>query len=87
MAMTDAQLRVRIRDLLAAGELPCAPPVIQSSGEGGWRPASARRTSRIETCTLCGEPGPTVPYFWTGGRVVNLHPACDALWRRELRTQ
>jgi len=45
--MTGAQLRVRIRDLIAAGELPCAPPVIQSSGEGEWRRASARRTSRI----------------------------------------
>jgi len=87
MAMTSAQLRVRIRDLIAAGELPCAPPVIQSSGEGEWRRASARCISRIETCTLCGEPGPTVPYFWTGGRVVNLHAACDALWRQELRTQ
>jgi hypothetical protein len=91
MAMTDAQLRARIRELIASGELRTEPPVIQSSGEDGWRPASPRPTSRIETCAICGEPGPTVAYFWTGGRAVSLHAACDALWkleqgfRRELR--
>ena len=24
-----------------------------------------------------------VGYFWTGGRVANLHAACDALWKQE----
>jgi len=87
MAMTGAHLRARIRELIAAGELPCAPPVIQSSGAGGWWSASNRLTSPIETCTLCGEPGPIVAYFWTRGRVVSLHAACDALLRQEVRTQ
>jgi hypothetical protein len=81
MAMTDAQLRARVRDLIAAGELPNEPPVIHSSGDGGWRPASPRRTARVETCAICGEPGPTVAYFWTGGLGVSLHAACDALWK------
>ncbi len=83
MAMIDAQLRARVRELIASGELPSEPPVIQSSGDGGWRPATARRTSPGETCTICGEPDPTVAYFWTGGRVAPLHAACDALWKLE----
>jgi hypothetical protein len=83
MAMTDAQLRASVRDLIAAGELPSEPPVIHSSGEGGWRPASGWRTSRTETCAICEEPGPTVAHFWTGGRGVSLHAACDAVWKLE----
>jgi len=46
-------------------------------------PSSLRRAARVETCAICGEPGPTVAYFWTGGRGVSLHAACDALWRLE----
>lgn len=26
---------------------------------------------------------PLSPYFWTGGRVIYLHAACEALWRLE----
>jgi hypothetical protein len=36
MAMTDAQLRVSVRKLIASGDLPNAPPVIHSGGETGW---------------------------------------------------
>jgi hypothetical protein len=39
MALTDAQLRAMVRELIAAGELPNEPPVIQSSGENRWWPA------------------------------------------------
>ncbi len=79
----QVQLRARVRELIAAGELPNEPPMIQSSGKNGWRPELGRRTSRIETCAICGEPGPTVAYFWRGGRCVSLHAACDALWKLE----
>jgi len=83
MAMSDAQLRATVRNLMASGDLPSEPPVTQSSGDGGWRPVSPRRTSRLDTCAICGESGLTVAYFWTGGRGVSLHVACDALWKQE----
>ena len=57
--------------------------MIHTGGETGWHPAGARRTSRIETCLICGEPGTTVAYFWMGGRVAYLHAACDVLWKLE----
>jgi hypothetical protein len=82
-AMTHAELRDRVRKLIAKGEPPSEPPVIQSSGQGGWWPTSARRTSPGETCTICVEPDPTVACFSTGGRVAKLHAACDALWKQE----
>ena len=81
--MTNNQLWTRVRELMASGNLPSERPVIQSSGEGGWRPSAARRTSPGETCTICGEPNPTVAYFWTGGRVARLHAVCDAFWKQE----
>jgi len=68
MAMSDAQFRATVRNLMASGDLPSEPPVIQSSGDGRWRPAATRRSSRAETCAICGAPDPTVAYFWTGGR-------------------
>jgi hypothetical protein len=81
--MTHAELRDRVRTLIAEGSLPSEPPVIQSSGDGGWRPGAARRGTPGETCTICGEPEPTVAYFWTGGRVAPLHASCDAVWKQE----
>ena len=67
----------------ASGDPPSELPVIQSCGEGGWRPATARRTAAAETCMICGEPNPAVAYFWTGGRVAKLYAACGALWKLE----
>ena len=81
--MTDEQLRARIRELMASGDLPSELPVIQNSGKNGWRPELGRRTSRIETYAICGEPGLTVAYFCRGGRCVSLHAACEALWKQE----
>ena len=81
--MTHAELLDRVRKLIAQGELPSELPVIQSSGEGGSRPAATGRSSPGESCTICGEPDPTIAYFWTGGRVARLRAACDALWKQE----
>ena len=75
--MTEADLRAKIRELMAAGSLPSEPPVIQRSG----RDAGGAR--RQDTCAICAKPDPTVRYFWTGGVVVRLHAACDALWKQE----
>jgi hypothetical protein len=32
-----------------------------------------------EPCTICGEPGPQVQYFYIADQVVRVHAACDAL--------
>jgi hypothetical protein len=70
---TEAQeLRSRIRDLVASGDLPSEQPVIHRAGE----------VSRLP-CLICGEAEPTVAYFWTGCRVVHLHASCDALWMQK----
>ena len=34
MAITDAQLRARIRELIASDDLPNEPPVVQNAGPG-----------------------------------------------------
>jgi hypothetical protein len=78
MAMTDAQLRARVRDLMALGKLPDERPRLHQAGAG-----SSRLAPQSEVCLICGEPGPNVTYGWSGGRVANLHAACDALWRQE----
>jgi hypothetical protein len=76
--MIEAQLRPRIRKLMASGDLPTEPPVIQRIGEAGAR--------RQEPCAICAEPDPTIIYFWTGGIRVCVHAACDAVWKQERET-
>jgi hypothetical protein len=76
MAMTNEQLRIRIRELIASGDLPNEPPLVQNAGPGF---GSFKRGS---PCLICGEPDALVGYFWTGGRAY-LHAACDALWKQE----
>ena len=72
MAMTNEQLRAKIRDLIALGELPHERPRLhQADG------------SRATVCLICGEPDPRVGYAWSGRREANLHAACDALWKQE----
>jgi hypothetical protein len=71
MALTDVELRSRIRDLVASGALPSEQPVIHRAGE----------VSRLP-CLICDEPETTVAYFWTAGRVVHLHAACDGVWKQ-----
>ena len=60
--MTDAQLRVRIRELIASDDLPSEEPVVQNAGTGF---GSFRRGS---PCLICGELDAMVGYFWIGGR-------------------
>jgi hypothetical protein len=77
MAMTNEQIRTRIRELIASGDLPNEPPVVQNAGPGF---GSFEHGS---PCLICGEPDALVGYFWTGGLVAYLHAACDALWQLE----
>jgi len=73
MAMTNEQLRARVRELIASDDLPSEPPVVQNAGD------RFGRFSRCSPCLICGEPDAMVGYFWTGGRVAYLHAACDAV--------
>lgn len=81
MPTYNADIRVRVRGLMASGALPSEPPVIQRSGQDA---AGARRP---DPCAICAEPDPTVRYFWPGGVVVRLHAACDAVWKLERETR
>jgi len=78
MAMTDAQLRAKIRVLMTSGDLPNERPGVYQVGYG--LPEIAPRSN---VCLICDDPGPTVTYVWSGGRTANLHAACDALWKLE----
>ena len=85
--MTDADLRTKVRDLMAAGVLPVDPPPITRPV---WPPMPGNKPSRTliggpihKPCTVCGEPGPQVQYFYIAGQVVNVHAACDAIWKQE----
>jgi hypothetical protein len=85
--MTKAALRARIQELMASGALPEDPPPITRPAP--WSTPGKTR-SRIllggplhEACTICGEPGPQVQYFYIAGQVVRVHAACDALWQQE----
>lgn len=86
-SMLGADLRAKIRELMASGVLPTDPPPITRPG-----PTSTPGTTRSKTlvggphqepCAICGEPGPQVQHFYIGGRVVRVHAACDALWKLE----
>ena len=78
MAMTDARLCARVRDLMALGNLPDKRPQLHQAGAG-----SSPLAPQSDVCLICGEPGSNVTYVWSGGRVANLHAACDALWKQE----
>src|SRR5262249_33506132 len=75
MGMTNEQLRARVRELIASGDLPKEAAVVQRAGPVFGRFKRA--------CLICGEPDAKVAYFWTDGRVTYLHAACDAVWMQE----
>ncbi len=83
--MTNTDLRTRIRELVASGVLPSAPPVIERAGRGteGDRARMLLGNPSPEPCAICAEPETTITYFWPGGLVVRVHAACAALWKLE----
>ena len=86
--MTASDLRAKIRELMASGALPTEPPPIVRPAP--WSTPGNKRSKILvggplhEPCTICGEPGPNVQYFYIAGQVVSLHAACDAVWKEEL---
>jgi hypothetical protein len=79
--MTAAELRAKIRALMASGDLPKEPPSIERRGSREARVLYAIPSS--EPCTVCGELGSPVVLFYIDGLVVRLHTACEALWQQE----
>ena len=83
--MDRIELLVRIRLLLASGELPPGPPLPDKILPG----QVARRTRMFigpatrGLCLICDEPKPNVSYTYADGKVIRLHAACDALWQEE----
>jgi len=85
--LAAAELRTRIRKLIASGVLPKDPPPITRPG-----PTSTPGTRRSKTvvggphqepCAICGEPGPQIQHFYIAAQVVRVHGACDTLWQLE----
>lgn len=83
--MLEHELRARIRELLRSGELPRVLPAAQQVP-----PGSPFRTAQIQVgrvsgaaCLACGDADPQITYTYPDGRVVRLHPACDAVWQQE----
>jgi hypothetical protein len=89
--MTAPDLHARVRELMASGVLPESPPPITRPAP--WSTPGNKRSKILvggklhEPCTICGEPGPEIQYFYIAGLVVSVHVACDALWKREHETE
>ena len=86
--MDAADVRSKIRDLMASGVLPEEPPPILGYPSSWSAPGSKRWRMLIGwnlpgLCTICGEPGPQVECMYVGDKVVRVHAACEALWQQE----
>jgi len=85
--MSDADPRGRVRELITSGALPSEPPAIvrpaPTSTKGNTKSRVLIGGKLHEACTICGEPGPQVQYFYIAGLVVSVHAACDAVWKQE----
>ena len=53
--MVSVELRAKVRELIAAGVLPSAPPVIERAGRGteGDRTRMVVDNPRAEPCSIC----------------------------------
>jgi hypothetical protein len=83
--MEQVELRVRIRLLMASGELPRGSPLAEMTV-----PGQTIRVTRIVLgqshpgpCLICGEADPTLAYTYSDQRAVHLHTTYDALWEQE----
>ena len=82
--MDHTELRARIRQLMASGDLPA--PLGDKLHPG--QAVRVTRTvlfgrSKLEPCLICCEADPMIFYTYANRRVVRLHAACDALWHQE----
>ena len=80
--MTVAELRAKVRELMASGALPSEAPSIERRG-GEESARFALQDPALEPCAICGEPRTQVALFFTGGLMVRLHAVCEALWQQE----
>jgi hypothetical protein len=84
--MDHTELRVRIRLLMASGELPPGPPLADKI-----LPGQVARLTRMVIgppathglCLICDESKPNVSYTYADGKVVRLHVTCDAFWQEK----
>jgi hypothetical protein len=83
--MSTVDLRAKIRQLMASGDLPRGSPLAETTV-----PGQTIRVTRIVlgqshtgACLICGEADPTLAYTYSDQRVVYLHTACDAVWEQE----
>ena len=58
-----------------------APSIERRGGEESAR--FALQDPAREPCAICGEPRTQVALFFTGGLLVRLHAACEAVWKQE----
>jgi len=85
--MDHNELRVRIRLLMASGELPPGPPLTDKV-----LPGQLARLTRIVfrratrgPCLICDGPNPDVSYTYADRKVIRLHSVRDALWQGRRR--
>jgi len=83
--MIEREIRERIHELMEAGALPTTladGSLVSESGRGV--PAQVHvGTVDLESCAICGEPGPQLSYYYPGGWVLCFHAHCDLLWQEE----
>ena len=79
--MDQVELRVRIRLLMASGELPPGPPLANEILPASLTRIIIGRLTR-GACLICDESGPNVFYTYADRKVVRLHATCDALWQQ-----
>ena len=74
---------------MTSGALPGGPPLMEKLVPGQRDTPTRIFVSNPlpEPCTICGEPGPQVSYFYLVGQLVRVHAACDAVWQQERATQ
>ena len=77
--MTEAELRARIRKLMASGALPNDPPSIERRGSEDLE----TRFAAPHPCSICLDLRPEVALFYPAGRAVHLHAAGESLWQQE----
>ena len=83
--MNEREIRERIRELMMAGALP------QTLADSSQVSASGRAvppllhvgTVDVESCAICGQPGPELSYYYPGGQILRFHAYCDLLWQEE----
>jgi len=40
-------------------------------------------TVDLESCAICGQPGPQLSYYYPGSPILRFHAYCDLLWQEE----